>query len=421
MRRLLYLSGLFLLLNACREEAIDPAIRVRPVSLGISVTGSGYTLTWEPARIICITAPCPDIADVEAESYEIQTAASESGPFKTYQTVDASQKTITIPAAERGGQLIARIVSRAKGAPPANSAPVMATNGFTSQSAYYPGFGLFTDALGGDVSPDGTKSTYVLTVDQGGSQYEFQTYLAELRNEQVISTKLITRQGRTGKFSPDGQQLAYPSLTDNAFVIYTLTTGLQRILPVTGVASVRDIAWSPDGRWLAYSTQTTEESRLWKIAVAGGDAIPLTPAMPLTSATAIRHPAITWSPDGQFVVFSRGRSDDNGSMWRSVITYYSAAGSGEARAFDIQPGWVDSNPQFSPDGRQMVFLSTRTAPTGMVFSLWVRDLTTGNPRRIELLPGLLPSDDYSPRWLGNDRLLFMATQQGKRGFFTVFL
>nr|WP_293840224.1 hypothetical protein [uncultured Arsenicibacter sp.] len=421
MRRLLYLSGLILLLNACHEKSVDPTLRVRPVYMEITVTGSGYTLTWKPAMIVCITAPCPDLADVEAETYEIQTATSESGPFTTYKTVDASQKSISIPATERGGELIARVVARAKGAPPANSTPVMATNGFVSQSAYYPGFGLTADVVGGDVSPDGTKSMYVRTIDKESGQYEFQTYLAELRNEQVTATKLITRQGGPGKFSPDGQQLVYPSRTDNAYVLYTIATGEQRTLAVTGLASMRDIAWSPDGKWLAYTTQTNEASRLWKIAVAGGNAIPLTPAVPLTSVDAIRRPAITWSPDGQFIVLSRSRSDENSTLWRNVITYLSAAGSGEGKAFDTQPGWVDSNPQFSPDGKSLAFLSTRTAPSGMVFSLWVRDLATGRPRRIELLPNLIPSDDFSPRWLGNDRLLFMATQHGKKGFFTVFL
>ncbi|OIN55649.1 hypothetical protein BLX24_28965 [Arsenicibacter rosenii] len=297
----------------------------------------------------------------------------------------------------------------------------MATNGFLSQSAYYPGFGLSADVLGGDVARDGSKSTYIVSVDKGAGQYEFQTFLTQLVNEQVISATLINRQGRAGKFSPDGQQLAFVSLANNSLIIYDLSSGQERSVPVADLAFARDIVWSPDGKWLAYNTQTNDGSRLWKIATSGGQPVPLSPVLPVSTENAIRNTTLTWSPDGQLIGLSRVRTDNNGMSWRAVISFYAATGSGETRFFDTQPGWIDTNPQFSPDGKQLAFLSTRTSPAQFIYSLWIRDLTSGTIRRIELLPGLIPSNDYAPRWLGNDRILFMGTQQGKKGFFTVFI
>ena len=64
------------------------------MSLKITANGANYDLSWEEIRIVCITTPCPDIADLEAEQYEIQIADNELGPFQTYKTVDARQKSI---------------------------------------------------------------------------------------------------------------------------------------------------------------------------------------------------------------------------------------------------------------------------------------------------------------------------------------
>jgi Tol biopolymer transport system component len=186
-------------------------------------------------------------------------------------------------------------------------------------------------------------------------------------------------------------------------------------------ASIQGVDWSPDGKWLAFSTFSNEESRLWKIAAAGGQAVSLAPPMLIRESNYIRQSDIDWSPDGQFIAVSRARSDNSGKQWRAVVSLYSPDGSGEVKYFETQPGWIDTNPSFSPDGNRLAFLSSRTDPLTDSYSLWVRDLPTGKVRQIKLLIGLTPSRDYAPRWLGNDRLLFMGFQQGRKGYFTVFL
>jgi Tol biopolymer transport system component len=410
-------------MHSCRDrdKAIDPTKRVRPVILRISVSGTDFRLSWEPIHIVCVTGPCPDIADTEAEKYEVQVASGELGTFQAYQALDADKRSITIPAVGRGDQLVARIVSIAKGAPPAYSTPIMATTGFLSQSAYYPGFGLSENVMGGDVTRDGTKATYNVLVEEGPGQYAMPLYVAELQNERAVSTKLVNPHGGIGKFSPDGQQLAYISRIENGLALYDIASGQTRILPVTEAIRVLGLDWSPDGKWLAFTIVSEAESRLWKIAASGGPAVPLTPPLPISESNNIRQTDIDWSPDGQFIAVSRARSDRANQQSRAVISLFSPEGAGEVRYFETQPGWIDTNPAFSPDGNQLAFLSTRTDPSAISYSLWVRDLATGKARRIELLPGLNPSDNYVPHWLGNERLLFMATQQGKKGYFTVFL
>ncbi|QMW05089.1 TolB family protein [Spirosoma foliorum] len=422
MKRLLIWSIVVAFLISCKENTVvDPTKRVRPVSLQISSNGTEYKLSWQEVRIVCITAPCPDIADVEAEEYDIQIATSELGEFKTYQTVRADQKSINIPTTSTGAYLVARIVSKNKSAPSVNSNSVMVSNGSLSQSLYYPGFGTSGDATGGDVTSDGSKAAYSVLVDEGAGHYVTPLYITNLQNEQPISTKLITRQGAITAFSADGQQLAYPSNTDNGLVIYEVASEQKQVLPIADAAWVRGLAWSPDGKWLAFSVVSNDESRLWKIATSGGTAIPLSPSLPIKEANSIRQTGIDWSPDGQVIAVSRARSGNTSLQWRAAISFYDPNGGGEIKYFDTQPGWIDTAPSISPNGKQLAFLSTRSATSANTYSLWVRDLTTGTVRQVNLLIGLIPSDDYTPRWLGNERLLFMGTQQGKKGYFSVFL
>ncbi|WP_215231947.1 TolB-like translocation protein [Dyadobacter linearis] len=418
-RSLLFLITL-LFLYACKEEAIDPSKRVRPVGLQITVSGSEYQLSWEGISIICYMLPCPDIADVEAEEYEIQIAADELGPFQTYRTVRADQKSINIPTAGRGGQLVARIVSKAKGAPPVSSDPVMATSGPLSQSAFYPGFGTSDLVTGGAVTPDGKTALYSVAMVQAPGQNLSPLYLAELENEQITSRKLITREGFRPAFSDDGKQVAYLSPTEKGVVIYTVATGVTRTLPAENLDQLYGLTWSPDGNWLAFPTVTEEEGRLWKMPVAGGAPVPLTPPMRFRDLNSFRQANIDWSPNGRHIAVSRTRSD-GGKHVRFAISLYATDGSGEQKFFETQPGWIDTNPSFSPDGKQLAFLSSRANPSFISYSLWVRDLTTGKVRRVELLPDLIPSDDYQPQWQGNEKLIFLGTQRGKRGYFSVLL
>ncbi len=417
MNRLLFLLIIFTLFQSCKDKAIDPTKTVRPVSLRISLDGSEFKLTWEPILYICITSPCPGDSDLEAEEYEVQIATEELGTFKTYRKLSADKKSISIPVAGKGEQLVARIVSKAKGAPPMNSVPVMITNGFVSQSSYYPGFGTSGDLEGGAVTQDGNRAVYYGLSGSGPGQNTILLYVAEMQNERMVSTKPVGRIGGRAKFSADGQQLAYPSSTEKGIIVYDIASEQSRTLPIVDSAAIQGIDWSPDGKWLAFSTFSNEASRLWKIAVAGGSAIPLTPPMPLSDLNYVRQADIDWSPDGQFIAVSRMLNTNNSKEARAVVSLYSPQGSGEVRYFETQPGWVDTTPTFSPDGKELAFLSTRTNS----YSLWIRNLATGKVRRVELLPGLILSPDYQPSWLGNERLLFMGSQQGRKNYYTVFL
>jgi Tol biopolymer transport system component len=114
--------------------------------------------------------------------------------------------------------------------------------------------------------------------------------------EGPIKARLI----QTPTESPDGKRLAFSALT-HLYVIDLPGGKPQRL----SSADSREFqpAWSPDGKWLAYVTWTSEGGQLWKMPSSGGTAQQLT-----------RTPALysnpVWSPDATRIVMLRGNAYD---------------------------------------------------------------------------------------------------------------
>ena len=120
------------------------------------------------------------------------------------------------------------------------------------------------------------------------------------------------------------------------------------------LAWVEDPQISPDGTWVAFVKLTVDQAHngyhraLWLVPTSGGE------PRQFTSGTHQDH-SPRWSPDGRQIAFVSTRADNNKPQ-----IYLIGLNGGEARKLtDMRQGATD--PAWSPDGTRIAFLSRSNA------------------------------------------------------------
>src|SRR5262249_48905870 len=122
--------------------------------------------------------------------------------------------------------------------------------------------------------------------------------------------------------------------------------------------------WSPDGRYIAYSSDRGGKFDIWVQQVSGGDPIQITKGPG-------RHWQPQWSPDGKYIVY---RSEQgNGGIY--VVPALGGAGVERKIApFGYYPQW-------SPNSLQVLFQTQLTA-LGYSNRFYVAQLDGSSPREV---------------------------------------
>ena len=162
----------------------------------------------------------------------------------------------------------------------------------------------------------------------------------------------------SGSWSPDGKKLAFISFEqgDNRVTIFDVDSrNEERSIAVKGVGAINDAAWSPDGSTIAISGMHGGISDLYLIDVRSSAVRQLT-----NDRYAELHPA--WSPDGKTLAFTTDRgpgTDFQTLRYGPMNIALLDLTSGTVRGLPVFPGSKHINPQFTPDGRQLYFVSDR--------------------------------------------------------------
>ena len=159
-------------------------------------------------------------------------------------------------------------------------------------------------------------------------------------------------------------------------------------------------AWSPDGQFIAFSRFAEHNSDIWIAPVSGEP-----PTQVTSHPEGDYYPA--WSPDSEWLAFTSGRGrPGTGDIWILPV-----AAPEQARPITSGLRWA-SHPCWSPDGTLIAFQSTESGND----DIWIVPVAGGDPVNVTNDP----SRDVHPSFSANgDRIAFSSSRTGRTHVWTM--
>jgi len=192
------------------------------------------------------------------------------------------------------------------------------------------------------------------------------------------------------RLSPDGTRLSLTVLRDGNWDIwvYDLERGVSTRLTFDEASDTEQI-WSPDGEYLAFSSDMNGADNLYrKRADGSGEMERLTESPTSEWAT-------SWSPDGRFITYIK--SDNAFDLWVVPLE-----GERKPEVFLSTP-FREANADFSPNGRWMAYASGESGRS----EVYVRPFPPGGGKW-----QVSDGGGGFPRWSRDGGQLFYRTDEG---------
>ncbi|HUR81115.1 MAG TPA: amidohydrolase family protein [Thermoanaerobaculia bacterium] len=187
--------------------------------------------------------------------------------------------------------------------------------------------------------------------------------------------------------SPDGKEIVFDLLGD----LYTIPIGGGEAKALTtGVAWDMQPRYSPNGKWIAFTSDRSGGDNLWVMNRDGSNPKQVTKE----TFRLLNQPA--WTPDSEFLVgrkhFTSERSLGAGEMW----LYHRSGGDGLQLTKKRTDQKDTGEPVFSPDGQYLYFSDDVTPgqvfeyskdPNGQIYVIQRLDRESGDIDRFVVGPG----------------------------------
>jgi len=319
-------------------------------------------------------------------------------------------------------------------------APSGAAQGFSSADIYQ------LRSVGGvQLSPDGRRIAYTVVMrDRPGRPYG-QLWIMDLATQKSARIGGDKDGGGAPLFSPDGKWFAFAGRqgensglfiahADGSNVTFlTSWSGTNSPLPGTG----KDVAWSPDGKQLAYISATPGS------AAAGANSDPMVitrylykpdagegmtrfndnqrlhiftvdvatkKVQQLTKGDFDEH-SIDWSPDGKEILFASNREPNQDEFFNYDIFALQVADNSIRRLTATE--YTEYEPLWSPDGKHIVYRGTRRGVTDRETTMedthvWVMNADGSDRREIG---AVLDNRQGTPQWAPDGRAVYFTVQE----------
>ena len=175
------------------------------------------------------------------------------------------------------------------------------------------------------LSPDGRQVAF----SWNGEDSHRHIYVKLLGEQHPLRLTQDSADDSFPAWSPDGKQIAFmrgQTDSESDLMLIPSIGGPERILRrvQTGAfvsSSGRMIAWSPDGKWLCFTSELGPASRhhLFLFSIDSGNVHPLYPRL-FTSSTTGGDSSPAFSPDGHWLAFARFTSPSTSHLFLQRLT-----------------------------------------------------------------------------------------------------
>ncbi|HJQ41246.1 MAG TPA: S9 family peptidase [Thermoanaerobaculia bacterium] len=237
------------------------------------------------------------------------------------------------------------------------------------------------------ISPDGRLVAYELAeTDWKENAYVTHIWLADVQSGRAYQLTRGRKSSDNPQWSPDGRWLAFMTERESASEVKPARQ-IWLISPAGGEAwqltkhgaAIDSFRWSDDSRFIAFTapvpeTQAAkdrkekysdfevveedfEQNQLWTVDVAAA-----TDAKQITKDPRVNVGDFDWSPDGKAIAFSGGANpliafDETNDLYLADLAHDNAV-----KKIVALPG-PESDPRFSPDGRELAFNTSLAGET----------------------------------------------------------